>query len=196
GRLAEWMVREIGQVDCLVGCVGSGGSLCGTGDFLREVFPDFRLIAVDTHRSVLFGHAGGRRQLRGLGNSIMPRNLRHEIIDEVHWVGALPAFAATHKLHRENALFMGPTSGAAALVAQWYASNNPGAVTAVILPDEGYRYQCTVYNDDWLASLDGWPIADVQDPVTLARIEPAGEAVWTRMTWGRRSLAAVPGVDD
>ncbi|MER8486150.1 pyridoxal-phosphate dependent enzyme [Mesorhizobium sp. M1322] len=190
GRLAEWMVRKIGHVDCLVGCVGSGGSLCGTGAFLREVFPDLILIAVDTHRSVLFGHSPGRRQLRGLGNSILPHNLQHEIIDEVHWVGALPAFAAAHKLHRDNALFMGPTSGAAALAAQWYARNNPGATTAVILPDEGYRYQDTVFNNHWLANLDGWPIADSQDPLTLRRIEPAGEAVWTRMAWGRRSLSA------
>lgn len=196
GRLAEWITRKIGCVDCLVGCVGSGGSLCGTGGFLREIFPALTVIAVDTHRSVLFGHAPGRRLLRGLGNSILPRNLDHQMIDEVHWVGALPAFAAARKLYRENALFMGPTSGAAALVAQWHARNHPGAITVVILPDEGYRYQDTVFNDDWLAALGGWPIPDVDEPVTLSRIEPAGEAVWTRMAWGRRSLAAALGVED
>lgn len=196
GRLAEWITRKIGCVDCLVGCVGSGGSLCGTGGFLREIFPALTVIAVDTHRSVLFGHAAGRRLLRGLGNSIVPRNLDHQMIDEVHWVGALPAFAAARKLYTESALFMGPTSGAAVLVAQWHARNHPGAVTIAILPDEGYRYQDTVFNDDWLANLDGWPIADVDRPVTLSRIEPAGEAVWTRMAWGRRSLAAALNAED
>lgn len=191
GRLAEWIVRNIGRVDCLVGCVGSGGSLCGTGGFLREVFPDLALIAVDTHRSVLFGHAPDRRLLRGLGNSIVPANLRHEMIDEVHWVGALPAFVATRQLHRKHALFMGPTSGAAALVAAWYARKHPDVVTVVILPDEGHRYQHTVYNDEWLEAQAGWP-ANVPDrPVTLSRIEPHEEGVWTCLDWGRRPLAAV-----
>jgi cysteine synthase A len=196
GRLAEWVARTVGRVDCLVGCVGSGGSLCGTGGFLREVFPDLTLIAVDTHRSVLFGHAPGRRLLRGLGNSIVPSNLRHEMIDEVHWVGALPAFAAARQLHRDHALFMGPTSGAATLVAAWHARKHPDAMTVVILPDEGYRYQNTVYDDEWLAALAGWP-ADVPDrPVTLSRIEPHEEGTWTRLAWGRRPLAAaIPGDD-
>ena len=196
GRLAEWIIRKVGHVDCLVGCVGSGGSLCGTGGFMREAFPDLTIIAVDTHHSVLFGHKQGPRLLRGLGNSILPRNLQHEIIDEVHWVGALPAFAAARKLYRESALFMGPTSGAAALVAKWYARNNPGAVTTVILPDEGYRYQDTVFNDDLLASFEEWPIAETLDPVTLSKVEPAGETVWTRMAWGRRSLTPTLGIKD
>lgn len=195
GRLAEWITRNIGSIDCLVGCVGSGGSLCGTGTFLRDLFSGLFLIAVDTQHSVLFGQRAGRRLLRGLGNSILPRNLEHQMIDEVHWVGALPAFAFTRKLHRENALFMGPTSGAAALVAHWYARNNPDAVTVVILPDEGFRYQDTVFNDDWLAGVDGWPLADVNGPVTLSRIEPAGEEFWSRMSWQRRSLAEVPNAD-
>jgi cysteine synthase A len=190
GRLAEWTTRKIGRVDCLVGCVGSGGSLCGTGGFLRKVFPDLTLIAVDTHRSALFGHAPGRRLLRGLGNSIVPANLRHEMIDEVHWVGALPAFAATRQLYREHALFMGPTSGAAVLVAAWYAHRHPDAVTVVILPDEGHRYQHTVYNDKWLKAQTGWP-ADVPDrPVTLSRIKPYEEGAWTCLDWGRRPLAS------
>jgi len=196
GRLAEWIIREIGRVDCLVGCVGSGGSLCGTGGFLREVYPDLTLIAVDTHRSVLFGHAPGRRLLRGLGNSIMPSNLCHEMIDEVHWVGALSAFATVRQLHREHALFMGPTSGAAALVAAWYARNNPDAVTVVILPDEGHRYQNTVYDDEWLAALAGWPAETPDRPVTLGRIEPHEEGAWTCLDWGRRPLAAAAQGED
>lgn len=54
-RLAEAIVRAVGQVDWLVGCVGTGGSLCGTGTFLRRLYPHIQITAVDTHRSVLFG---------------------------------------------------------------------------------------------------------------------------------------------
>ena len=190
-RLAELVLRQLGQVDCLVACTGSGGSLCGTGGFLRALFPHLTLIAVDTHRSVLFGQPAGARLLRGLGNSIVPANLAHEAIDEVHWVGGLPAFAATRRLNRVHGLYMGPTSGAAFLVARWYARRNRSATTLVILADEGHRYHDTVYRDDWLADLQGWPPTLADEPVPLARPAPGGEAMWTRLHWQRRSLPSI-----
>ncbi|MGF1648665.1 MAG: pyridoxal-phosphate dependent enzyme, partial [Kineosporiaceae bacterium] len=69
---AEVISEALGQVDVLVGPVGSGGSMCGTSSFLRSVNPDLRAVAVDTHRSVLFGQPDGPRALRGLGNSLLP----------------------------------------------------------------------------------------------------------------------------
>ncbi|WP_306030708.1 PLP-dependent cysteine synthase family protein [Stappia sp. MMSF_3263] len=191
GSFAESVCREIGRVDCLVGCVGSGGSLCGTGGLLREMFAELVILAVDTQNSVLFGHPPGPRLLRGLGNSVLPSNLQHELIDDVHWVGVLPAFAAARQLYRQHAVFMGPTSGAAALVAAWYARRQPDATTLVILPDEGHRYQHTLYNDDWLVGIKGWPVDVPREPVTLSRIEAAGEGDWTRLAWARRALATV-----
>jgi cysteine synthase A len=190
-RLAEQVVRRCGRLDCLVGCIGTGGSLCGTGAFLREMFPGLRIIAVDTHRSILFGQPAGKRMLRGLGNSVLPANVRHEMIDEVHWVGALPAYATAQALFRDHGLFMGPTSGAAALVAGWFARTNPQAATMVIMPDEGHRYVETVYNDSWLSTLPGWPVAIPSAPTDLDRIRPAAETAWTRFSWNRRTLAAV-----
>ncbi|MFK3969032.1 pyridoxal-phosphate dependent enzyme [Ensifer adhaerens] len=86
-RLAEAMVEKVGRVDCVVACVGSGGSLTGVIRYLRSLFPEVRAVAVDTNNSVLFGHRAGPRLLRGLGNSILPKNLDHTIIDDVHWVG-------------------------------------------------------------------------------------------------------------
>ena len=123
-RLAEFLVRAMGKVDCLVGCIGTGGSLCGTGTFLRTLFPDLKIFAVDTHRSILFGQPVGKRMLRGLGNSVLPANVRHELIDEIHWVGAYPAYMRAHRLLRLHGIFQGPTSGAAALVAQWVAERS------------------------------------------------------------------------
>ncbi|MFU0505699.1 cysteine synthase family protein [Pseudaminobacter sp. NGMCC 1.201702] len=185
---AEEIARSIGRVDYLVGCVGSGGSLCGTGGFLRHLFPTLQVVAVDTQGSVLFGQRARKRLLRGLGNSILPANLRHQIVDEVHWVGALPAFCETHALYRTHGIFMGPTSGAAVLVARWVSASHPEAVTLAILPDEGHRYLETVYNDDWLARVPGWPMRPPKNPVTLTRIQNTGETDWTRFLWRRRSL--------
>ena len=57
--VAELFLECLGQIDCVIGPVGSGGSMCGTVTFLRSVLPECRAIGVDTHSSVLFGHADG-----------------------------------------------------------------------------------------------------------------------------------------
>ncbi|HEY1570249.1 MAG TPA: cysteine synthase family protein [Pseudonocardiaceae bacterium] len=190
--VADLLAEQVGQVDCLVGPVGSGGSMCGTASALREVFPDLTTIGVDTHRSVLFGQPDGHRTLRGLGNSLVPANLDHRQFDEVHWIGAADAYAATRALHRRHALFMGPTSGAAHLAATWWAARNPDALTVVVLPDEGYRYLDTVYDDRWLAS-NGWSGGGVTTaPIAVETPAQATEG-WCRTRWGRRSLADVSG---
>lgn len=194
-RLAEFLTEALGPVDCLVGTVGSGGSMCGTSFFLRAIFPQLTVVGVDTHGSVLFGLADeGKRLLRGLGNSLMPANLNHRAFDEVHWVTGPEGFLATRELHRSHALFAGPTSGAAFLVARWYAARHPGARVVVVFPDEGYRYQDTVYDDGWLrtngAALDHLP----EEPAVVDHPrEVPGRSCWTRIAWGRRSYEEVLG---
>jgi cysteine synthase len=189
---AELLAHAAGGVDCLIGSVGSGGSVCGTSSYLRLLFPELQVIGVDTHRSVIFGQsdAGSGRLLRGLGNSLMPANVDHTAFDWVHWVGAAEAFRATRELHRRHAIFAGPTSGAAFLVADWWARENPDALGAVIFPDEGYRYQDTVYDDAWLeangARLDVLP----GQPVEWEHPHD-GDAPWAFHRWGRREYADV-----
>lgn len=189
---AEQLVHAAGAVDCLIGTVGSGGSMCGISSYLRLLFPELTVIGVDAHRSVIFGQsdAPGGRLLRGLGNSLMPPNVDHTAFDLVHWVGAAEAFHATRRLHRDHAIFAGPTSGAAYLVADWWARENPDALSAVVFPDEGYRYQDTVYDDAWLeakgARLDALPAA----PVEWERPHD-GDDPWSFHRWNRRSFAEV-----
>ncbi len=189
---AEQLAHAAGAVDCLIGTVGSGGSVCGISSHLRRISPELEVIGVDAHRSVLFGQsdAGGGRLLRGLGNSLMPPNVDHTAFDLVHWVGAAEAFLATRRLHREHALYVGPTSGAAYLVADGWARENPDRLGAVIFPDEGYRYQDTVYDDAWLeaqgARLDVLP----REPVEWEHPHD-GDDPWAFFRWGRRSYAEV-----
>jgi len=99
-------------------------------------------------------------------------------------------FAATRALHRRHALFMGPTSGAAWMVAQWKARQEPDARVVVLLPDEGYRYQDTVYDDSWLRRhglrlrrLPGRPV-EVDDPTD-------GGPEWSWLRWSRRRYETV-----
>lgn len=188
--VAELFLECLGQIDCVVGPVGSGGSMCGTVTYLRSVLPECRAIGVDTHCSVLFGQPDGHRELRGMGMSLMPANLDHSVFDSVHWCSPAAAYAATRRLHQKHALFMGPTSGAAYLVAEWWAATHRGALTVVMMPDEGYRYLDTVYDDEWLAGrghLGEQPPAEpvhVDDPTK-------SDGPWTAYEWARRTYAEV-----
>lgn len=190
--VAEMLTHAAGGIDTLVGTVGSGGSVCGISSYLRLMFPELNVVGVDTHRSVLFGQsdAGGGRLLRGLGNSLMPANVDHTAFDWVHWVGAAEAFRATRELHREHAVFQGPTSGAAYLVADWWARENPDQLVAVVLPDEGFRYLDTVYDDAWLRA-QGAVIDRLPDAPVEWELPHDGDDPWSCYRWGRRTHAEV-----
>lgn len=193
-QCAEDLVHSIGSIDCLVGTVGSGGSICGLSSYLRLLFPDMTVVGVDTHGSVIFGlaDAGSARTLRGLGNSLVPPIVDHTTFDWVHWVGAPEALRATRRLHQQHTLFMGPTSGAAYLVADWWARKNPSALVAVVFPDEGHRYIGTAYDDTWL-QMNGISLnTAVPAPVEWDRPCEQNES-WSFYRWRRRSYASVMG---
>jgi cysteine synthase len=190
--LAELLSEAIGEIDVLVGTVGSGGSMCGTGYYLRSVNPHLKVFGVDTPGSVLFGQPDGKRMLRGLGNSLMPKNLDHSVFDEVHWVTAAEAFRATRILHQSQALFQGGTSGATYMIASWFARQNPGARVVMLFPDEGYRYQDTIYNDNWLRSRNLWLTGLPVEPQLLNH--PAEACTqWSCFQWQRRRYEQVMG---
>ncbi|SDS88642.1 cysteine synthase family protein [Microlunatus soli] len=185
--VAELLLESLGKIDFLVGCVGSGGSMCGIAGVLRSVLPDLVAIGVDTHGSVLFGMPDRPRLLRGLGNSLLPPNVDHTIFDEVHWVNAAEAFGATRQLFRREALFRGPTSGAAHLVADWVQRRHPNATVAVVMADEGSRYLDTVYNLSWLSEQGCLPAALPDSPITVTEpVAALAAGSWSRFDWNRR----------
>jgi len=191
--VSELLLESLGQVDCVVGPVGSGGSMCGTVGYLRAVLPECRAIGVDTHGSVVFGQPEGDRELRGLGMGLMPANVDHTTFDDVHWCTAPAAYAATRQLHQRHALFMGPTSGAAYLVARWWARQNPSALTVVLLPDEGHRYLDLLYHDAWLAERGYLGLAHPVEPTPIDDPTRLGDG-WLSYEWGRRRYDEVVGV--
>ena len=101
--LAELLLEAIGNVDCLIGPVETGGSLRGTGTYMRLVKPELHIVAVDSLNSVLFGRRAGPLFVPGLGNACMPMNLDHSVFDEVHWVSDGEALCAARTLERDLA---------------------------------------------------------------------------------------------
>jgi cysteine synthase A len=197
-RIAALIVQTLGTIDFIVGPVGSGGSMCGTVKNLRLLNPRLHAVAVDTFSSVLFGLPNGIRPLRGLGNSLQPHNLDHQVFDEVHWVSARASFSAANILHSEHRVFAGPTTGAAYLVAHSCAIKNPGATVLFLAPDEGGRYSDTVYSPRWirangfaLESLPTNPLTAEQPAEAQAFAGAGGD--WARLFWNRRKIEEVIG---
>ncbi|MER9462856.1 PLP-dependent cysteine synthase family protein [Mesorhizobium sp. M0387] len=193
---ADQISGMLGADLTLVGSVGSGGSTCGTIERLREKATGARLVGVDTFNSVIFGQQDGERKLRGLGNSLVPRNVKHELYDEVHLISAQLAFAATRTLHERHAVFAGPTSGASYIVGRWRARQYPEETVVVICPDEGHRYVEAAYDREWLkhnACLnDGFLLdAPATENHTSTALPP-----WNRYPWKRKSRKAVLNIPE
>jgi cysteine synthase len=149
--LAEEVLEDLGWVDAIVASVGSGGSLCGAARVLRGLNPDLRVIAVDAVGSRIFDQPDRPTRLQsGLGNSLVPPNVDHALIDEVHWLSDEEAFAATLELVAEEGIFAGSSSGSCYAVARWLARESPAGTTIVtILPDRGDRYAGTIYSESY-----------------------------------------------
>jgi len=192
GGFAGQLVSSLGQIDYLVGTVGSGGSMCGTVGYLRELFPDMQAVGVDTFHSVLFGQVDKPRILRGLGNSLIPENLAHEVFDQVHWVTAAEAYRATRVLHKTTSLFCGGTSGAAWMVARHLAEEHPAARVVCIFPDDGSRYVSTIYSDEYLVA-NGLYLAELPRAPIQVHHPLKAEGAWSCLQWGRQTYEEMTG---
>lgn len=146
-ELACELLSEINTVDILVGSVGSGGSLCGTARALRKHLPNLHVIGIDAVGSAIFGQPDYPKRLQsGLGNSLIPPNVDHTIIDEIHWLSDEEAFAATLHLAQNEKIFAGNSSGSVYAVLRWLSQTRPNNTIVGIFPDRGDRYIDTIYN--------------------------------------------------
>lgn len=191
-ELAATLVDAAGPDFDLVAAVGSGGSSVGLATALRGLGARITLTAVDTFNSILFGLPDGKRTLRGLGNSVMPRILDHTQFDQVHWMTSQQGNRAAIELHAQHGLFCGPTSGAAHMVAAHKAAANPGRMVVFVAPDTGYRYQDTIFNEDWLRANGEYTSTLQRQPIVAARLDQVSPGqTWTCLDWKRRTLADV-----
>lgn len=134
-----------GSVDALVVGVGTGGTLTGTGSYLKERCPDLQIIAVEPAQSpVLSGGKGGSHPIQGIGAGFIPPVLDRSLIDAIVGVSGEEAFATARELARRNGLLVGISAGAAVWAARGLAAKlGPGRRVVAIAPDSGERYLST-----------------------------------------------------
>ena len=135
-----------GKVDIFVAGVGTGGTISGTGAYLKEKNPEIKVVAVEPHDSPLLskGYAGAHK-LQGIGANFVPEALDTSVYDEIIAVKTEEAYAAARTLAKAEGVLAGISSGAALHAASVLAARpeNEGKNIVVLLPDTGDRYLST-----------------------------------------------------
>ena len=135
-----------GKVDIFVAGVGTGGTITGVGEYLKQQNPQVKIVAVEPADSpVLSRGTGGPHTIQGIGAGFIPQVLNTKVYDEVIPVAGNDAFATGRRIGREEGVLVGISSGAAvwAAIALAKRPENKGKTIVVLLPDTGDRYLST-----------------------------------------------------
>ena len=154
-----------GKIDCLVGGIGTGGTISGAGKYLKEKAAEagreLRIVCPDPigsiyHDEFYKGCSGepGIYRVEGIGHDFMVGTLDMSVIDDVREISDKNSFLTARRLAREEGIFAGGSTGTAVYGALEVARElGPGKIVVVIICDSGDRYLTKCYNDDWMKDM-------------------------------------------
>jgi len=142
-----------GRLGILVVGVGTGGTITGTGRYLKERNPEILVIGVDPEGSIYTAPSDEdvtTYLIEGVGEDFWPETFDPSIVDSYEMVGDEEAFLMTRKLAQVEGMLVGGSCGMAVVGALRVAVDHPDRLTVVILPDSGRNYLSRIFNDDWM----------------------------------------------
>ncbi len=151
-----------GKLDVFVAGMGTGGTITGTGQYLKEQDPNIQIVGVDPVGSLYydFFHTGQLTQphtyvVEGIGEDFLPSTMDFQFVDDVVRVNDKECFQMTRRMVHEEGLFCGVSCGAAVAGTLKYLRRHDreGLVAVVLLPDSGVKYMSKVYNDQWMREM-------------------------------------------
>jgi cysteine synthase A len=155
--LAEEIGNTLPELDYLFVAVSSCGTIVGLSSYLRERYPELRIIGVDIEGSMIFNDKPSKRRISGLGSSKKPHFSLEGVVDDHVCVKHVEIVSGCNQLLRDHAVFAGGSSGACYFAAKNYMKTNGiirnSAKALIIVPDSGESYVDTIYNDEWLSKL-------------------------------------------
>ncbi|HEX3491581.1 MAG TPA: cystathionine beta-synthase [Streptosporangiaceae bacterium] len=159
-----WAQTE-GRITHFVAGIGTGGTISGTGRYLKEVSGGrVQVIGADPEGSVYSGGSGRPYLVEGVGEDIWPETYDKSICDEIIAVSDAESFLMTRRLAREEALLVGGSCGMAVVAALRVARQaGPEEVIVVLLPDGGRGYLGKIFNDEWMADY-GFLTSETAEP--------------------------------
>ena len=141
-----------GEIDVFVAGVGTGGTISGTGRYLKERNPDIVVVGADPEGSLYSGDEVHPYLVEGVGEDFMPDTFDPTVVDRFVRVSDRDSFLTARRLTREEGILTGGSGGLAAWAAlQVAADYGPDANIVVLLPDSGRGYLSKIFNDDWMA---------------------------------------------
>ncbi len=140
-----------GRVTAFVAGIGTGGTISGTGRYLKEQNPAIKIIGADPPGSVYSGDTPGPYKVEGIGMELFPENYDPDIVDEFVRVDDRTSFSMARRLVREEGILTGGSAGTALAAALQYSRRlTPQDVVVVLLPDTGRGYLSKQFNDTWM----------------------------------------------
>ena len=159
--------QTAGRITHFVAGIGTGGTISGTGRYLKSQNPEVQIVGADPEGSVYSGGGGRPYMVEGVGEDFWPKTYDPSVVDRVVAVSDRDSFLTARRVTREEGILVGGSAGLAVKVAMIVGAElGPEAVVVVLIPDSGRGYLSKIYNDNWMAEygflrVGGQTVADV-----------------------------------